>query len=242
MAVTALVPIADLGVFVSTRDSLHQVAEHVVAKARYVDDGRVELTAFAGGFATPSLANGRRVRVDGPDMVVADKAGSRRTGLTTIAEAAAFVGVDAGFPTELYAPATPLRLNVALQVDRGAALSFAAWTAFAADVLDQFATEIVDGDPSPLVLWPEHFDQAFFTNDSDESKRANYGASPGDAGHPEPYLYVGPWGAVVRHQFWNATHFSGAVLPLSRLVDAGAPLEVAMQFLRSGHSLLGATS
>ena len=235
---TPLVPIADLAAFVSTRGSLHQIAEHVVAKARYVDDGRVELTAFAGGFATPLLTNGRRVRVDGGDVVIDDNAGSRRVGLTTIADAAAFVGVDAGFPAEMYAPATPLQPNVTLHVDHDAVSSFAAWSSFAADVLGQFATEIAHADPSALVLWPEHFDQAFFTNEPDESRRANYGASPGDAGHPEPYLYVGPWTAVAEHEFWNATHFNGAVLPLSQLVAVDDPLAAALQFLRSGHARL----
>lgn len=235
---TPLIPIADLDVFVSTRNSLHQVAEHVVAKARYIDDGKVELTAFEGGFATPLLAKARRVRVDGLDVVVEDDTESRRAGLTTIAAAAAFVGVEAGFPTELYAAATILQPNAALQIDRGAAGAFAAWSAFSADVLGQFATEIADADPSPLVLWPEHFDQAFFTNESDESRRANYGASPGDAGNPEPYLYVGPWGVVAHHEFWNATHFNGAVLPLSQLVAVDDPLAAALQFLQSGHALL----
>lgn len=237
---TPLLPIADLEVFLSTRDSLHQVAEHVVAKARFVDDGRVELTAFANGFATPMLASARRVRVDGVDVVIDDAAGSRRSALTTIADAAAFVGVEAGFPTELYAAASPLQPGVALRVDRGSADALAAWFGFSGEVLAQFATEIVDGDPSSLVLWPEHFDLAFFTSEGDESRRANYGASPGDAGHPEPYLYVGPFETVDEHEFWNATHFNGAVLPLSRLVGADAPFEIALQFLRSGHSHLKA--
>lgn len=224
--------------FVSTRASLHQVAEHVVAKARYIDDGRVELTAFAGGFATPLLTDGRRVRVEGLDVVIDDNSGSRRAGLTTVGAAAAFVGVAAGFPTELYPPATPLHPNVTLHVDHHAASSFAVWTAFAAEVLGLFAPEIADADPSPLVLWPEHFDQAFFTNEPDESRRANYGASPGDAGHPEPYLYVGPWSSVAKHEFWNAAHFNGAVLPHSHLVVLDDPLAAAAQFLRSGHTLL----
>ena len=90
------------------------------------------------------------------------------------------------------------------------------------------------------MLWPEHFDQAFFTNDSNESQRANYGASPGDAGHPEPYLYVGPWAAVAKHEFWNATHFNGAVLPLSALVGAADPDSAALQFLQTGRALLSA--
>ena len=43
-------------------------------------------------------------------------------------------------------------------------------------------------------LWPEHFDLACEIGDADAGTRANYGASPGDAAIPEPYLYVGPVG------------------------------------------------
>ncbi len=53
---TTLLPIDDLDAFVSTRDALHGVAEHVLAKARFLDDGEIRLMAFAGGFATPLLA------------------------------------------------------------------------------------------------------------------------------------------------------------------------------------------
>ncbi|HSB86296.1 MAG TPA: hypothetical protein VLD86_08310, partial [Ilumatobacteraceae bacterium] len=70
--------------------------------------------------------------------------------------------------------------------------------------------------------------------------RANYGASPGDDGHPEPYLYVGPWGSVAGNDFWNAPHFTGAVLPLSQLAAVAEPDDVAREFLRAGRTLLTA--
>ncbi|MDP9465308.1 MAG: hypothetical protein M3P52_11840 [Actinomycetota bacterium] len=237
---TPPLPVVDLDTFISTRQGLHRVAEHVVAKARYVDDGEIRLMAFAGGFATPLLGDKRRVRIDADDLVIDDRDGSRRTGLTTIGEAAAFVGVEPGFPSELYPPATPLLPDQPLNIDRAAAEVLAAWYGFTAEVLDLFAAEITDANPSPLILWPEHFDQAFFTEDEDESRRANYGASPGDEGHPEPYMYVGPWGTIAGNEFWNAAHFNGAVLPLSRLVAATDPAEVALRFLRTGRALLAA--
>ena len=48
-----------------------------------------------------------------------------------------------------------------------------------------------DDDPSEAQLWPEHFDLALSIGP--EGRRANVGASPGDADHDAPYLYVGPW-------------------------------------------------
>ncbi len=235
---TTLLPVHDLETFVSTRDALHRVAEHVLAKARFVVDREIRLTAFTGGFATPILAGDTRVRVEADALVIDDSTGSRRVALTTIGEAAAFVGVEPGFPSELYEPATSFDPDEPLRLDRGAAEVLAAWYAFGAEVLDLFAVEIPDANPSPLILWPEHFDQAFYTEDSDEARRANYGSSPGDEGHPEPYLYVGPWGTTADNTFWNAATFSGAVLPLSQLVTAADPDHAALQFLRAGRAIL----
>ena len=234
-------PISDLVTFVSTRNALHRVAEHVVAKARYLDDGEIRLTAFPGGFSTPLLTGGRRVRIDGADLVVDTDDRSASVGLTTIGDAAAFLDIEPGFPSELYPPATDLRADEPLGLDRDAAEALAAWYSFTAGVLDLFAREIADANPSQLTLWPEHFDQAFYTEDADESRRANYGASPGDESHPEPYVYVGPWGTPAADPFWNAATFNGAVLPLAQVVDEKDPTEVGLRFLRRGRVVLTAT-
>jgi hypothetical protein len=226
--------IADLGRFVSTRDGLHQIAEHVVAKVRYEADGKVGLTAFGGGFATPMLSGGRRVLVVADRLIVDDVS----TQLTSVAAAARVAGVEPGFPTDLYPPKTAFEPTRSLDIDAASASALGEWFDFTASVLRDFATEVPEASPSELILWPEHFDQAFFTEEAEQSHVANYGASPGDAGHPEPYLYVGPWGAVTVDGFWNATHFNGAVLSHSTLVDSTDPREAALQFLRDGRSLL----
>ena len=238
---TAPLPIADLDTFISTRDALHRVAEHVLAKARYLDDGEIRLSAFPGGFSTPHLIGKTRVRVDGADLVVDTEGRSARIGLTTIGDAAAFLDIEPGFPGELHPATTEFDPERPLAIDRDAAESLAAWYSFTAEVLDLFAGEIVDASPSELILWPEHFDQAFYTQDADERRRANYGASPGDDGHPEPYLYVGPWGTPAANPFWNAATFNGAVLPLAQLVDESDPTEVALRFLRIGRVVLAST-
>ena len=51
-------------------------------------------------------------------------------------------------------------------------------------------------------------------------------------------MYVGPWGATAPNSYWNAAHFNGAVLPLSELVAADDPTNVALRFLREGRLLL----
>ena len=235
---TTPLPISDLETFVSTRDAMHRVAEHVLAKARYLDDGEIRLTAFPGGFSTPLLTGRTRVRVEGTDLVVDTEERSARIGLTTIGDAAAFLDIEPGFPGELYSAVTEVRSDQPLPLDRDAAQTLASWYGFTAEALDLFAGEIADANPSELILWPEHFDQAFYTQDADESRRANYGASPGDEGHPEPYMYVGPWGTPAANPFWNAATFTGAVLPLAKVVDEKNPTEVVLRFLRRGRVVL----
>jgi hypothetical protein len=63
------------------------------------------------------------------------------------------------------------------------------------------------------------------------SERANYGFSPGDEHHPEPYAYVGPWSAEVSGELWHATGFRGAELSYAALLAASDPREMALAFM-----------
>jgi len=63
------------------------------------------------------------------------------------------------------------------------------------------------------VLWPEHFDLAITVDE------VNYGVSPGDAAHPQPYAYVGPW-TPRTGEFWNAPF--GALRPHTDIPTADA--------------------
>ena len=66
------------------------------------------------------------------------------------------------------------------------------------------------------VIWPEHFDLAVSLDE------VNYGVSPGDGGHRDPYAYVGPW-TPREGEFWNASF--GAVRAAVDLPDAAAVAE-----------------
>jgi hypothetical protein len=98
------------------------------------------------------------------------------------------------------------------------------------------------GDPvaEPIRLWPEHFDAATVLGDEAAGTRANYGASPGDEPHPEPYLYVGPFAEPSPDPFWNAEAFSGALLSHVELLAATDQLAAARQFFERGRLLLEA--
>jgi hypothetical protein len=69
-------------------------------------------------------------------------------------------------------------------------------------------------------------------------QRANYGASPGDSDHDEPYVYVGPWTAEASGQLWNATSFRGAEIAYAELVRADDPVSLAIEFMQSRYEAL----
>jgi hypothetical protein len=230
--------------FAETRASLHALAEHLVAPARYQANGKIGLRFTRGGFGTPFLvpqSSGAetQVRVEDGELVVAAGAVTRRSPVTTLRDAAAFVGLASpGAPAAVYTPTTSGDPDAVLAVDRAAARAVGEWYGFCASVLEQLRSE--SADASLVQLWPEHFDLAVDLGDGEAGGRANLGGSPGDEGHPEPYLYVGPW---VRQAgpFWNEPF--GASLGYPSLLAAGGAEEqraVALAFLRRGRDLLAA--
>ena len=128
-----------------------------------------------------------------------------------------------------------------LDVDDASAQALGALYAFAWDVLTVLHDEAPDGaDVSELHLWPEHFDVALEQGAEAEGRRAGYGVSPGDADHPEPYLYVGPWAEPPSGPDWTATGFRGAELGYADLLAAPDQRGAALAFFRSRRAdLLG---
>jgi hypothetical protein len=202
--------------------ALHTVAEHVLAAARYQAVGRIGLRPVHGGFGTPTF-DGRRVEVLGVDLVTFDGVDEQREPITTLRSAGTFVGIEPGAPAEVYRPATPLDLDAGLEVDPGAALAVARWFELVSDALGEFAAAHRGDAPTDAQLWPEHFDLSFAISD------VNYGGSPGDAGHPEPYLYVGPF-TPRSGPFWNESF--GA----SRLGSAVSSVDDAVAFFEDGRA------
>lgn len=226
---TSLPSIADRDAFTRTRESWHAVAEHVLAAARYRAERRIGLVVTPGGFGTPVLASGRSARVSGGDLVVIDGSAETTTPLTTLAAAAAAIGVDPGSPP-VYPRATPLELDVPLAIDAHAARVLASWFDLAWSVLGELGAD--------LTLWPEHFDVATELGDEARGGRGTFGASPGDAEHPEPYLYVTHWADVPNDEYWNDVVFDGASLGYAALADGGDPHAVARAFFARGRAVL----
>jgi len=240
---------------VRTRESLHAVAEHVLAAARYRAIGRIGLVVSTGGFATPPFGpSGTVVAVDGVDLVVREEALGRagaghdddgpapgdgtpsedalgtehRAPLSTVRAAADLVGIPPGGPGAVYPLATPLEPDRPLEIDPIAAGRLAAWYALGDAALRRLRAEIAADEPSEITLWPEHADVAL------SAAGVNYGASPGDESVPAPYLYVGPASPPPPDEFWNAPF--GAALTWDDVHDE----EAALAFFRAGRARLTA--
>lgn len=210
-------------VLVATRRALHRVAEHVLAAARHRWDGHIGLRVTPGGFGTPLVTVdgvARRVRVEGTDLVVEADGRVERAPLTTLGATADLVGIEPGGPVGVYDLATPCDPDAPLAVDPGAAAVLAAWSARA----DEALGVVVPGEEAQL--WPEHLDVAVAPDG------VNLGGSPGDADHPEPYLYVGPW-SVPEGPFWNEPW--GRSWPAAEVPDVAT----AVALLRQGLAAMG---
>jgi len=228
--------------FVETLRSLHAVAEHVLAAARYAAVGRIGLEPVGRGFGTPPFPEprqhaDRRLLVEGDVLARVDGGATLVEPLTTLRAAAEFAQVDAGAP-DVYVASTPLDLDAALAVDADASYALGVWFTFVASALDDFVGSVdrAGETPAERTLWPEHFDLA--TELGPAGARANYGGSPGDDANPEPYLYVGPWDEPPADALWNATSFPGALVSYRELRAAADPLRAARGLFARAHDRL----
>jgi hypothetical protein len=125
-------------------------------------------------------------------------------------------------------------------IDADASRALGGWYAFGDSLLEEFRAEAEPAEaPSIVQLWPEHFDIAIELGDEGAGTRANYGFSPGDETHAEPYVYVGPWSAErARGALWNAEGFPGAEIGYTQLLGAPDPRRDALSFLRERRDFL----
>jgi hypothetical protein len=185
----------DQDVLVRTRLALHGVAELVLAGPQYRRTGTIRLRVGDGGFGTTKEP---RLQVVGTELVVGD----RRLPLsgTTYADLAEEAGVDVGAPEGLYHDGSGASPQDGIVVDPDAARWIAECLAVGEAALRRLAP-----DQTP-VLWPEHFDVGVTVDE------VNYGVSPGDSYHAEPYAYVGPHRPRTG-EFWNAPFGAARSMP-----------------------------
>lgn len=187
---------------VATRNSLHALAELVLAGPQHALTGRIILTVKPGGFGTvlePDLV------IEGAELVTP---AGRRIPLDgrTIAAVAHDAGVVPHALDDVYSDGPGLDEHHVLTVDARAA----------AEILDAFSradAALAEFAPDESrALWPEHFDVGVSRNE------VNYGVSAGDSFLQVPYAYVGPWSRDgLDGPFWNAPF--GAARPVAEIED-----------------------
>jgi hypothetical protein len=187
---------------VATRNSLHALAELVLAGPQHQRTGRIVLEVKPDGFGTilePALtitgteivtSTGRRIPLDG----------------RTIAAVAQDADVAPHSLKDVYSDGSGLDENHVLTVNARAAAEI--YDAFSRGdaAMAAFAPEVT------RALWPEHFDLGISRNE------VNYGVSPGDGFIEAPYAYVGPWSRDgLSGPYWNAPF--GAARPMAEIDD-----------------------
>jgi hypothetical protein len=226
--------------FATTRDSWHALAEHVLCGLRHRATGKIGLRFVRGGFGTPFFGDDEAVRVVGGGIVRTIGDDQDRATITTLRNAGVFLRVPLGVPNQLFEPVTDGDPDRTLLIDSQAAGALADWFGFATSVLAQLRVDCAYGAPSLVQLWPEHFDVSIDAGDEPSGRRATFGASPGDAEHAEPYLYVSAWQSDRINRadvYWNESF--GASMPYEALLRAPDQRAAALQFFRTGAALFG---
>ena len=225
-----------------TRESLHTIAAHILARRRFGVSGRFGLRAGPGGIATPSFGDApETLRLSGPRLI--REVGGTSTGFpvngSTLRSLATFAGVDLDEPFSCGADTPPLGpVDARFHLSTDAVAEITDWFALAWRVLDDVLASVPDRfEVATIQLWPEHFDAATTVKLSD-TDGVNLGFSPGDAFEDKPYLYVGPWGTTRPGDasFWNVPF--GAMRRRSELGDSVDRAESYRQFLTTGLRLV----
>lgn len=223
----------------AARDGYHKLAYGVVAEARRRANTKFGLRFTRGGFGTPFFGDDEQVRVEDGRLVHQRGDTVDSIDITSLHTAAEFLGIEPGTEAGEHDSPPLGNIDADLAADAETGEFLAAWFGFAWSALEEL--RLTDGavDVDRTQLWPGHFDAAIAMGDAERGQRATYGASPGDGGHDEPYLYVGAWGDVDRSDpYWNETAFNGASMSYRELLAAEDPVAEAVRFFRSGHERL----
>jgi hypothetical protein len=233
-----LAPLRDADTFAATRRALHAIAEQVLSPARRRANGKIGLRFTRRGFGTPFYGDDEQARIEAGDLAVVRAGTVHREAVTTLAAAGRLVGIEPGAPDDLYEPLTNVALDEPLAVDTNAARLLGDWFGFACSVLEELRVVRRAWD-TRTQLWPEHFDLSIDLGDEAAGTRGTFGASPGDAAHPEPYLYVTHWADVAPSPYWNDDAFAGASLAYADLAGRADGRTRALEFVRGGLVALG---
>ena len=229
--------------YMASVEDYHRLAYAVVGEARRVATGRFGLRSLSQGFGTPifEVPMGRagemecQVWIAGDELFAEEGGVQRSMHITTVVAAATFVGVSPGTEAREHDSPELGDSERWLRVSPEVGAHLVAWYRLGTDVLEQLRALPSAVDADEIQLWPGHFDIAMAIGDAQGGTRATFGLSPGDAAHPYPYAYVGPWGEVDRSDpYWNDVAFGGASLPYTEMLAAANPADAAFEFQFAG--------
>jgi len=231
-----LEPPADGRALVRTRNAWHVLAEQVLAPARHRVNGKIGLRYTRGGFGTPYFGRDEQVRVTDDGLVVVRGGELTIHPISSAGGVAEELGFEPGAPSDVYTPTTTLDAEAPLEIDPASARMLGDWFGFGESVLEALRAAVPASDePARVQLWPEHFDLSVDLGAEANGRRGTYGASPGDAAHDEPYLYVTPW-SEPKGEFWNEGSY--ASFPFTELVAAPDQRERASEFFAEARAVL----
>ena len=240
----------------------HRLAYAVVAEARKQANGKFGLRYTAGGFGTPFFVRhglDTQVRVANGQIVVQHGDGVRVAPVGSLNSAAAHCGVTPSADQAEHDSPPLGDLDRPLAVDATLTGFLGDWFGFAFSVLEELRLSPGAADVGRTQLWPGHFDPGVeitagdpgvdpggsqasgaspASDDGVVSRRATYGASPGDQHNPAPYLYVGPWGGIDTDPYWGAKGFPGAAMGYDELLAAPDQRRAALEFFTAGYERL----
>lgn len=220
----------------ATREALRALACYAISPARKARTGRIGLRPTGEGFGTPPFGDGSRIAVHGDRLLVEPAVD---VPITTVRAAAEVLAIDLSPDPGVGSDLPPFRPDERLMVDAGASFWLGAWYAFGSRHLERLAAQHPEGAVTEAQLWPEHFDLAITVDV--EGHLVNVGFSPGDAGFPEPYVYVGPHDRTgLTGRNWNAPF--GASLTHDVLRAAANPDAAVDTFVSECLRLVGARS
>lgn len=192
-----------------SRESLHSVAEWLLAGPQKSVSDTVRLQIVPEGFATVAEPN---IAVHGVYLVHGGEAVAIHG--RTIDSLAREVGIAPRSAVDAHSSTPTDVLTRILEVDDEAVSYLMRCYEWGHQAMVTFCAH------ETPVLWPEHFDVAITWDE------VNFGVSPGDDFHPEPYAYVGPW-TPRSGEFWNASF--GAFRSLSDLASPEGIIEFFTQ-------------
>jgi hypothetical protein len=120
----------------------------------------------------------------------------------------------------------------------------------------------LSGEPGPVQLWPHGFDLAFewfgtrvmeYEEHGQVEKypsQLNFGFSPGEPSHPEPYFYSNPWPfeadvlldkSLPSGGRWFTAGWQGSMLPYDKLVGASEAGERLLAYFRAVYDFAAPT-